>query len=377
MIQRYLVSKCLDSLHAGKVVIVYGARQTGKTTLAESILAQLSRSHAETGLYLNCDEPDIRERLTNKTSGELKAFFGPAQLVVMDEAQRVENIGLTAKLVHDTFPEIKLLLTGSSSIDLANTIKEPLTGRSAEYILYPLAVTEVASNVMEAERLLEKSLLVGGYPQAWQLDHDQAAAYLRDLANNYLYRDAFAARTIFDTTILDNLLRLLAYQVGNEVSYGELASHLEVSRETAMRYVDLLEKACIVFRVNQYRRNQRSEVGRLRKVYFYDLGVRNGLIDNFLPLAHRNDVGALWENYCVVERKKYLQRSDTYARHYFWRSRTQQEVDLVEEIGTETAAYEFKYQLQKPVKTPSGFARAYPDVAFAAVTKRDLAGFLV
>lgn len=370
LINRYLTPKVKRSLDQGDVAIVYGARQTGKTTLAKMILAEY-----ENGLYLSCDEPDIRERLTNKTSTELKALFGNAQFVVLDEAQRIKDAGLTAKLIHDTFPEIKLLLTGSSSIELANTVKEPLTGRSMEYLLYPLASTEVAENVIEATRLLEKSLTLGGYPKAWPMSQDEAAAYLRNLVNNYLYRDAFGSSTIYDSTILDNLLRLLAFQIGNEMSYSEVGGHLGVNKETAMRYIDLLEKAFIVFRLPQYRKNERNEVGRLRKVFFYDLGVRNGLINNFFPLTHRNDVGALWENYCVVERKKYLQRTDTYARHYYWRSDTKQEIDLIEEIGTDTVGYEFKYKNQK-VKKPSVFTADYPDVPFQVVSRDQLGGFV-
>lgn len=370
LINRYIAPKVHERLNKGDVVILYGARQTGKTTLAQSLL-----SGTEGGLYLNCDEPDVRERLTNKTSTELKALFGSAPLIVLDEAQRIKDIGLTAKLIHDTFPQIKLLLTGSSSIDLANTVKEPLTGRSFEYILYPLASTEVAENALEAERLLEKSLVLGGYPKAWPMSHDDATAYLRNLVNKYLYRDAFATNTIYDTTIIDNILRLLAFQVGNEMSYSEVGSHVGVNKETAMRYIDLLEKAFIVFRMPQYRKNQRNEVGRLRKVYFYDLGVRNGLINNFQPLAYRNDVGALWENYCIVERNKYLQRNDIYARHYYWRSNTQQEIDLIEEIGTNTAAYECKYKDQK-VKKPSVFATDYPEIPFTVVSKGTLSGFV-
>ncbi len=370
LINRFLLNQTKQALKDGKVAIIYGARQTGKTTLVKTLLDSV-----EQGLYLNCDEPDVREQLTNQTSTALKALIGTAKTVVMDEAQRVPNIGITAKLIHDTYPEIRLLLTGSSSIDLANTIKEPLTGRARELLLYPLALSEVAPNLLEAGRLLDKSLVLGGYPGTWQLGHTEAAAYLRDLANNYLYRDAFAATVVYDTTILNNLLRLLAYQVGNEVNYSELARHLEVAKETVMRYVDLLEKAFIIFRVNQYRKNMRSEVGRLRKIYFYDLGVRNGLIDNFLPLARRDDVGKLWENFCMVERQKYLQRASIYARHYFWRSYTGQEVDLVEEIGTDTQAYEFKYK-NPVVRLPSSFARAYPEVPLKGVTKDSFAGFL-
>jgi len=370
LIQRYLTDQINKTLTDGKVAIVYGARQTGKTTLAKTLLK--SSQH---NLYLNCDEPDVREQLTNKTSTALKSVFGDASLVVIDEAQRVPNIGLTTKLIHDTYPEVRLLLTGSSSLDLANTIKEPLTGRAHELTLYPLALSEVAPNLLEAGRLLDKSLILGGYPGMWQLGHDAAVDYLRDLANNYLYRDAFAANVVYDTTLINNLLQLLAYQVGNEVSYNEIANRLETSKETVKRYIDLLEKAFIIFRVNQYRKNQRSEVGRLRKIYFYDLGVRNGLINNFLPLARRDDTGKLWENFCMVERQKYLQRHKIWARHYFWRSYSRQEVDLVEEVGTNTLAYEFKYKDQK-AKLPPAFATAYPAVPLAVVSRERFEGFL-
>ncbi len=369
-IDRYITPKIKKSLERGEVGIIYGARQTGKTTLAKALLAEY-----EGGIYLSCDEPDVRERLTNKTSTELKALFGPAQFVVLDEAQRVKDIGLTAKLIHDTYPEIKLLLTGSSSIDLANTIKEPLTGRSMEHVLYPLAVTEIAENALEASRLLEKSLVLGGYPKAWPMSHDDGAAYLRNLVNNYLYKDVFSMNTVYDVDIMDRVLRLLAFQVGSEMSYSEVGNHAGINRETTMRYISLLEKAFIIFRLPQYRRNERNEVGRLRKVYFYDLGVRNGLIDNFLPLGRRNDVGALWENYCIVERNKYLQKSDIYARHYYWRSNTQQEIDLIEEIGTTTTAYECKYKDQK-VKKPTVFATDYPEIPFQVVSTERLGGFI-
>jgi len=370
LIKRYLEIQVKATLNDGKIAIIYGARQTGKTTLAKELLSNYKNS-----LYLNCDESDIRSRLTNKTSTELKSLFGNSRVVVIDEAQRIPNIGLTAKLIHDTFPDIKLILTGSSSIDLANTIKEPLTGRAYTHVLYPLALPEVADNELEASRLLEKELVLGGYPGMWQLSHEKAVRYLRDLADNYLYKDAFATNVTYDESIIDRLLQLLAYQVGSEVSYNEIAGRLEIDKKTVMRYIDLLEKAFIVFRVNQYRRNQRNEIGRLRKVYFYDLGVRNGLIDNFLPLDRRNDIGALWENFCMIERKKYLQKNDIWARQYFWRSYTQQEVDLVEEIATETKAYEFKYKDSK-IKVPSGFAKAYPDTPLTVVTKDTFTGFI-
>ena len=192
---------------------------------------------------------------------------------MIDEAQRVSDIGITAKLIHGNFPKINLLLTGSSSLDLANSTKEPLTGRSREFILYPLSAKELSNTKIEAKRNIERSLIFDNYPKVWIVNDLEATDYLRDLANNYLYKDAFSAKLIFNSTLFDRLLRLLAYQIGNEMSYNEIAQHLEISKDTAMRYIDLLEKAFIIFRLNQYRKNQRSEIGRLRKVYFYDLGI--------------------------------------------------------------------------------------------------------
>lgn len=365
-IERHLQKQIRQGLDENLAVILYGARQTGKTTLAQHIASQY-----EDNLYLNCDNPDVVTNLTNKTDTELKALIGDARMVVIDEAQRVENIGLSAKLIHDTYPEVKLLLTGSSSLDLANKVKEPLTGRSLELLLFPLAITEVATTPLEMNRLLEKSLVYGSYPGIWQLGYEAAAQRLKLIANQYLYRDAFSPKTVYDQVVLDSLLRLLAFQVGNEVSYNELANHLGVSRETVMRYVDLLEKAFIIFRLNQFKRNQRTEVGRLRKVYFYDLGIRNGIIDNFKPLELRDDIGALWENYCVVERMKFLQAEERFVRPYYWRSPARQEVDLIEEESTELRAFECKY---KPAKlaVPSQYAARYPASSFSIVHKENI-----
>ncbi len=369
-VKRYISKQITECLEDGDIAIVYGARQTGKTTLANMIREQYPSS-----LYLNCDEPDIRTSLTNKSSTELKSLIGNTQFVVVDEAQRVKDIGLTAKLIHDTYPDIKLLLAGSSSIDLANTIKEPLTGRSKEFILYPFASSEIAVSSIEAERLVEKNLIYGSYPKAWPMSHKDAADYLRNLTSGYLYRDAFNSNIEYNATIVDDLLRLLAFQVGSEMSYSEVATRLGISKDTVSRYIDLLEKAFIVFRLPQFRRNQRNEIGKLRKVYFYDLGIRNGLIDNFQPLKYRNDLGALWENYCIIERKKKLQKDEIYSRHYYWRSSIpHQEIDLVEEVGNKIFAYEFKYK-NKKVKVPTVFAKEYPDIPYLVIDKEKISDF--
>ena len=361
-INRYLESQVTNSLAEGFVTILYGARQVGKTTLAQKILSQASN-----GLYLNCDDPAVQSRLTGQSLAGLRTVLASAKLVVIDEAQRIENIGLTAKLIHDSMPNVKLLLTGSSSLDLANKIKEPLTGRSREILLYPLGLKEVANTVIEADGYMKRLLVYGGYPGLWFLSEQDAAKQAREIANRYLYRDAFSLGTIYDQTVIDNLLRLLAHQVGNEVSYSELAGSLEVSKETVMRYVDLLEKAFIVFRLPQFRKNQRVQVGRLRKIYFYDLGMRNALVDDFKPLELRGDVGALWENFVLVERLKKNQAEQKYVRSYYWRSRDKQEVDLVEESGDNFKAFECKWN--KHPRVSGGFLAAYPDVCVIGVTK--------
>jgi uncharacterized protein len=369
MISRYIEKQVLASLDSNLVTILYGARQVGKTTLVKKILAD-----TKNGLYLNCDDPAVVMRLKNQSLSALRTLLANAQLVVIDEAQRVENIGLTAKLIHDNMPEKQLLLTGSSSLDLANKVKEPLTGRSRELLLYPLALNEVADSVIDADGVLQRLLTFGGYPELWGLTETEAAARARDIANHYLYRDAFALGTFYDQTIINNLLQQLALQVGGEVSYSALASSLEISKDTVMRYVDLLEKAFIVFRLPQFRKNQKVKVGRLRKIYFYDLGMRNALIDDFKPLEIRNDIGALWENFVLVERLKKHQVEQRYVRSYYWRSRDKQEVDLVEESGTQFEAFECKWK--KQYKVPKSFSAEYPNIAVYGVTKENYWEFL-
>jgi predicted AAA+ superfamily ATPase len=307
--------------------------------------------------------------LQGQSLAGLRSIIANSKLVVIDEAQRVENIGLTAKLIHDSMPDIRLLLTGSSSLDLANKIKEPLTGRSKEFLLYPLSLKEVAHNIIESDGYMNRLLVYGGYPGLWLLQEKESADLARNIANHYLYKDAFALGTIYDQTVIDNLLRLLAHQIGNEVSYSELASSLEVSKDTVMRYVDLLEKAFIVFRLPQFRKNQRVQIGRLRKIYFYDLGMRNALVDDFRPIEVRGDIGALWENFILVERLKKHQFDQKYVRSYYWRSRDKQEVDLVEESSGEFSAFECKWNKQPRV--PGGFLSAYPDIDVIGVTKNN------
>lgn len=358
-----LVQTALDD---GLVAIIYGARQVGKTTLSKQILKS-----EPNGLYLDCDDPSIVASLTGKSAVELKSNLGDAKIVVIDEAQRVENIGITLKLIHDTYPDIKLIATGSSSLDLANKINEPLTGRSKEILLYPLSVSELSNNNTEVLPHARIILDRGSYPHISKLPLQKAHEQLKSIANNYIFRDAFAPQVIYDQKIINDLLTLLAHQIGQEVSYGELASHLSVSKVTAMRYVDLLEKAFIVVRVNQYRKNQRVEVGRLRKVYFVDLGIRNAIIDNFLPLEKRDDVGQLWENFCFIERRKYLQKSGRVVKAFYWRNLEQREIDLVEQEGQDLRVYEMKFNSIKKPKIPVAFSRSYPNYSSYELVNQD------
>lgn len=358
-IQRNEQKNIEKALKSNMVAIVYGARQVGKTTLAKEV-AKLYNNP----LYLNCDDPNVVISLTNKSALELKSYIGDADFVIIDEGQRVENVGITIKLIHDTYPNIKLLVTGSSSLDLANKISEPLTGRSVEIILYPLSISEVSNSRLEMDSNWRTMVDRGGYPAIWQLSALEAHNRLSGIANNYVYRDAFGPQVMFDQTVINDLLRLLAYQIGQEVSYGELAAKLSISKETVMRYIDLLEKAFIIFRRNQYRRNQRVEIGRLRKVYFTDLGIRNAIIENFNPLETRDDIGALWENFCVVERLKYLQANDRRVRSYYWRNADQREIDLVEEEAGSLRAFEMKSGTKKTVRVPLAFSKMYPNQVF-------------
>ena len=371
-ITRTIQPKVESILRQGQVAIVYGARQVGKTTLAK----QIAEASQKRWLYLNCDDPVTVTSLTDKSAIELKAYLGDSQLVIIDEAQRVENIGITLKLIHDTYPEIELLVTGSSSLDLANKITEPLTGRSVEISLYPLSVGEVSANNTEVIPKANVMMVRGGYPGMWHLSAEDAYTQLSNIANNYLYRDAFSPNVVYDQTIINDLLRLLAHQVGNEVNYSELGRKIGVTSDTVRRYIDLLEKAFIIFRRNQYRRNQRAEVGKLRKVYFTDLGIRNALIDDFRPLEHRDDIGALWENFCIIERLKFLQSTNKRVSSYYWRNNDKREIDLIEQESGEVRAIELKYGSKKPT-VPIDFQRDYPQASFITVNPENLQSTLL
>jgi predicted AAA+ superfamily ATPase len=346
-----------NNLFQGKIIIIYGARQVGKTTLCKAIL----QKHEQTSLYLNCDEPDIRAMLTNRTSTELRQIIRQKQLIIIDEAQRVKNIGLTLKLIVDNMPHIQVIATGSSSFDLSNDIKEPLTGRKIEFFLHPLSVAELLS--VESEPFAEKRLLpwrlrYGTYPEVVNSSDPQAA--ILEIASSYLYRDVTEYQHLKYPERLHRLMQALALQIGGEVSYNELSNLLNMDKATVTRYVSIMERAYVIFHLPPFSRNLRKELGKRRKIYFYDLGVRNALINNFAPLDLRQDVGGLWENYFVSERVKFNQNRRRHVNTYFWRTYDQQEIDYLEEDGGRLFAFECKWR-KKKWKLPAIFQATYPN----------------
>lgn len=372
MIQRAIYEKITQDLFKGKAIILIGPRQVGKTTLLKKI-----QKDYRGALYLDCDEPDIRRILEDSTSTQLKDLIGDAKLVIIDEAQRVKNIGLTLKLIIDKIKDVQLIASGSSSLELANLIKEPLTGRKFEYFLYPLSVIELNQHfgVLDEKRLLNTRLIYGLYPDIVNQRQD-AQRLLLSLTAGYLYKDIFNYQNIRKPELLPNLLEALARQLGSEVSYNELAQLLNTDQTTIQRYIDLLEKSFVIFRLRSFSRNLRNEIKKSRKIYFYDNGVRNALINNFQPAETRVDIGSLWENFLIVERMKTLSYRQTHVNPYFWRTQQQQEIDYIEDINGKLYAYEFKWNPAKKSRFSKTFTDHYPVERTMVVNRENYLDFL-
>lgn len=373
MIQRVLYPKIKNQLFKGKAIVILGARQVGKTTLLE----ELQKHTAGKVLFLNADEPDVRTRLTNVSSSQLKQLIGDHKMVVIDEAQRIKNIGLTLKLITDKIKEVQLVATGSSAFELANEINEPLTGRKYEYSLFPLSVKEMEDHhgILEEKRMLETRLVFGMYPEVVTRPGSEKKT-LESLAGSYLYKDIFSFREIRRPEAVEKLLQALALQVCHEVSYNELAQIISADPVTVERYIGLLEQAFVIFRLYSLSRNHRNELKKSRKVYFYDNGIRNALIANFNPLSLRADTGALWENFMVSERMKHTHYNDIYCNRFFWRTLQQQEIDYVEDREGNLFAYEFKWDKKAKPKFPRTFANAYPKAKMQMITPANYEGFI-
>lgn len=369
-IKRRIEDKVMEWAQKGKIILLYGPRQVGKTTLVKKILSTVQ------GRYINCEIRENQRVLETGDLARIKTFLGDGDFFIFDEAQKVTNIGLVLKLLKDTYPELKMIATGSSSFDLANKTSEPLTGRAFEFKLYPISYQELVSKKESWERaaMLESLLIFGAYPAVVTNNWSDAPLFLDNLSTQYLFKDVFEFETLKKPKLLMSLLQLLALQLGSEVSLNELANKLETTRKTVERYLDLLEKCFVIFPLYPLSRNPRREIGRKNKIYFYDLGVRNSLISRFTPLKLREDVGALWENFCIVERKKLLNNELIYRNQFFWRDVRTGEVDYVEEYDGAIHGYEFKWG-KKSARPPKNFIETYK-ASYATVNKENFVDFV-
>ncbi len=366
-IKRRLEGVIKANLFQKKVVVIYGARQVGKTTMVKKIADDLGTPYS----YLNCDDLDVLTRFQNaENSDALRAVMGGNSLVIIDEAQRVKNIGLKLKIMVDNFPDIQIIATGSSSFDLANEIEEPLTGRNFEFWLFPLSLNELfdKNRMIEADRQLENLLIYGSYPDVHNLQsNDLKAQMVKNLTSNYLYKDVLKFNKLKNSDTLLKLLQALALQIGGEVSYNELANLIGVGKQTIANYIDLLEKTFVIFRLSPYSGNLRKAIGKLRKIYFLDLGIRNAIINNQNPLHLRDDVGKLWENFVIAEKYKQQSGLGFKTDYYFWRTYDKQEVDLVENKGGNLNGWEIKWA-DKNANPPSAW-KAYPNSNWKLINK--------
>lgn len=374
MIKRIIDGLLQNRIGKGKAIILMGARQVGKTTVLKRIF-----DGNDDVLWLNADEQDVRNIFENATSTRLAAFFRNKKNVVIDEAQRIADIGIKLKLITDQMPEIQLVATGSSSFELANRTNEPLTGRKWEFKMFPLTFGEMAEHngLLEEKRMLVHRLVYGYYPEVVSKPEDEEAL-LKMLANSYLYKDIFTIESIHRPEKVVKLLQALAYQIGSEVSYNELAQMCSMDSKTVEKYISLLEQAYIIFRLPTYSKNLRNELKNGRKIFFWDCGIRNAVIGNFLPMEQRTDAGALFENFVIAERIKQNVYSSKDTTHWFWRTTTAQEVDFLEISAAKMSAFEFKWNPKKAKTTaPLSFRNAYPDVDFLTITPENVEDFLM
>ncbi len=373
MILRSIQENIVARMGKGKAIVLLGPRQVGKTTLLHSIFANDSSV-----LWLNGDETDVQSIFSNISAERLKAIIGNKKTVIIDEAQRIVGIGLRLKLITDQIPNVQLVVTGSSALELANQLNEPLTGRKWEFNLYPLSFNEMVKHhgLIQELRMLPHRMIYGYYPDIVNHAGDEKEI-LKQLSNSYLYKDLWLIDQVKKPDALIKLLQALALQIGNQVSYNELSQLCGLDAKTVEKYIQLLEQTYIIFRLGSFSRNLRTELKRSRKIYFFDNGIRNALIANFNQVENRTDTGSLWENFLVAERIKYLAYSRKWVNHWFWRTSEQQEIDWLEESNGQLTAYEFKWNKNAKYKIPKPFMQAYPSAEYRVIHPENLEQFLV
>ena len=375
-IKRDLEEDISRRLFSGKAIIVYGPRQCGKTTM----IRHITEKWADDVLWLNGDSPDIRDELENVTVSRWKLILGNRKILVLDEAQRVSNVGLALKLLIDEMPEIQVIASGSSSFELADKTSEPLTGRKFEYRLLPLSFHEMITRngLLQEKQLLEHRLLYGCYPDIVTHPED-SERLLSELVNSYLFKDIYALEGLKRTRILDNLVKALALQIGSEVNLNELSGLTGTDRKTVEKYIDLLEKTYVVFSLPAFSGNLRNEIRKGKKIYFYDLGVRNAVLGNFCRTGSRTDQGGLWENYLILERLKKTLNQPFQPQRFFWRTAAPQgnEIDYLEKTSAALHAWEIKWNPKTTAKIPRAFRNAYPEARTGILTPSDYDHFLL
>ncbi|MBO6493948.1 MAG: ATP-binding protein [Roseivirga sp.] len=371
MINREIIGLIEKRLGDQKVIVLLGPRQVGKTTLLKKHFS------TENTLWLNGDDADIRNQLSNQSTTWIKQLVSGHDRLIIDEAQRIENIGVTLKIIYDNLSGIKVIATGSSSFELANQINEPLTGRKWEFRLWPISTSEMIKHysLLEETRLLEHRLVYGWYPDVINNPGDEKEI-LNTLSDSYLYKDILTWEHIKKPQKLELLVQALAFQIGQEVSYHELGQITGLDNETVERYISLLEKAFIIFRLPSLSRNLRNELKKSRKIYFYDVGIRNAVIKNWNPISLRQDVGSLWENFLIVERLKYKSYHSVFSNDYFWRTHAQQEIDFIEDYNGTLHAFEFKWNEKKKGSFSKSFTQAYPNHELLTVNRSNYLEFI-
>lgn len=369
MIVRAIQKSLEKRLFKGKALLIFGARQTGKSTLVESLL----KNQDDEYIVLNGDDADVRQLLSDTTATKLKSIIGNKKIILIDEAQRIKNVGLTLKLITDQIKDVQPIATGSSAFELSSQVNEPLTGRKYEFMLYPLSFQEMVNyhGLLTEKRLIEHRMQFGYYPEI-VTNAGEEKERLKLLAGSYLYKDLLMLEQIKKPALLEKLLNALALQLGSEVNYNELGQLIGSDRKTVEKYIDLLKKAFVIFELPAFSRNVRNEIKKGKKVYFYDCGIRNAVINNFKPMSSRADTGALWENFVIAERIKLFNNNEKESKLFFWRTSQQQEIDLVEESEDGLKAFECKWNQNAKARIPLTFKENYPEAKIRVVSPENI-----